>query len=145
MVKTSVVFAREVLQVFQEVFKYYEKDYTDMEQIKLDMKNHHADCRYAMIPVYEYYYSLDDENLVQKFIDLGLDSEIVKPSYVVILGGLEKKIQSAMKDDPDVSHHKDNYQFLLTLKDKIKLYNNYDTTKVRLNRKGEICNANRIY
>ena len=60
------------------------------------------------------------EALVQKFIDLGLDSELVKPSYVVNLGGLEKKMQNAMKENPDVSHHKDNYQFLLTLKDKIK-------------------------
>ncbi len=25
-----------------------------------------------------------------------------------------------MKDNPDVSRHKDNYQFVLTLKDKIK-------------------------
>ena len=49
-----------------------------------------------------------------------LDEEIVKPTYAVSLGGLEKKIQSVMKENPDVSHHKDNYQFLLTLKDKIK-------------------------
>lgn len=60
------------------------------------------------------------ENLVQKFIDLELDAELVKPSFVVSLGGLEKKIQNAMKENPDVSHHKDNYQFLLTLKNKIK-------------------------
>lgn len=32
--------------------KYYEKDYTDIEQIKLDMKNLHPDCQYTMIPVY---------------------------------------------------------------------------------------------
>ena len=57
---------------------------------------------------------------MQKFIDLELDAELVKPSFVVSLGGLEKKIQNAMKENPDVSHHKDNYQFLLTLKSKIK-------------------------
>ena len=66
------------------------------------------------------YFDNKPEDLVQKFIDLGLDSELVKPSYVVNLGGLEKKIQSAMKDNPDASYHKDNYQFLLMLKDKIK-------------------------
>jgi hypothetical protein len=60
------------------------------------------------------------ENLVQKFIDLELDAELVKPSYIVSLGGLEKKIQNAMKENQDVSHHKDNYQFLLTLKNTIK-------------------------
>lgn len=66
------------------------------------------------------YFDNKPEDLVQKFIDLGLDSELVKPSYVVNLGGLEKKIQSTMKDNPDVSYHKDNYQFLLMLKDRIK-------------------------
>lgn len=60
------------------------------------------------------------KDLVQKFIDLELDAELVKPSYVVSLGGLEKKIQNVMKENPDVSHHKDNYQFLIMLKNKIK-------------------------
>lgn len=32
--------------------KYYEKGYTDIEQIKLDMKNLHADYQYAVMPVY---------------------------------------------------------------------------------------------
>ncbi|HHU68924.1 MAG TPA: hypothetical protein GXZ31_01325 [Thermoanaerobacterales bacterium] len=60
------------------------------------------------------------DDLVQKFIDLELDSELVKPSYIVNLGGLEKKIQNVIKGNPDVSYHKDNYDFLLTLKNKIK-------------------------
>ncbi|HOM02291.1 MAG TPA: hypothetical protein PLH43_05625 [Acetivibrio sp.] len=60
------------------------------------------------------------KNLVQKFIDLELDTELVKPSYIVSLGGLEKKILNAIKENPDVSHHKDNYHFLLMLKNKIK-------------------------
>jgi hypothetical protein len=60
------------------------------------------------------------DDLVQKFIDLELDAELVKPSYIISLGGLEKKIQSVMKVNPDVSYHKDNYQFLLKLKSKIK-------------------------
>lgn len=32
--------------------KYYEKDYTDIEQIKMDMKNLHPDCQYGGIPIY---------------------------------------------------------------------------------------------
>lgn len=60
------------------------------------------------------------EDLVQKFIDLGLDSELVKPSYVINLGGLEKKVEGAMKNNPEISFHKDNYEFLLSLKQKIK-------------------------
>lgn len=59
------------------------------------------------------------EDLVQKFTDLGLDSELVKPSYVINLGGLERKILDAMKNDPGISYHKDNYDFLLSLKEKI--------------------------
>ncbi|MDK2821464.1 MAG: hypothetical protein PWP31_1429 [Clostridia bacterium] len=60
------------------------------------------------------------EDLVQKFVDLELDSELVKPSYIVSLGGLEKKVQNVMRENPDALHHKDNYNFLLTLKNKIK-------------------------
>lgn len=60
------------------------------------------------------------ENLVQKFMDLELDAELVNPSYVVSLGGLEKKVQNVMKENQDVSYHKNNYQFLLILKNKIK-------------------------
>lgn len=32
--------------------KYYEKDYTDMQQIALDMKYLHTDCEYGRMPVY---------------------------------------------------------------------------------------------
>ncbi len=60
------------------------------------------------------------ENLVENFIDLELDAELVKPSYIVSLGGLERKIQNAIKENQDISYHKDNYQFLLMLKNKIK-------------------------
>jgi len=60
------------------------------------------------------------KNLVQKFIDLELDPDIVKPSYVVNFGGLEKKIEKAIKENSDVSYHQDNYQFLITLKNRIK-------------------------
>ena len=149
------------------------KDETHNIAVDMDLNERRADYFAAKMifgNVYDYYYSLDDENfidrvikcmdvykapykavlielfeeavtkyndldlkekilehfdnkpddLVQKFIDLELDSELVKPSFVVSLGGLEKKIQNAMKENPDVSHHKDNYQFLLKLKSKIK-------------------------
>ncbi|AEV69497.1 ImmA/IrrE family metallo-endopeptidase [Acetivibrio clariflavus] len=148
-------------------------DETHNIAVDMDLNERRADYFAAKMifgNVYDYYYSLDDENfidrvikcmdvykapykavlielfeeavikyndldlkekilehfdnkpddLVQKFIDLELDSELVKPSFVVSLGGLEKKIQNAMKENPDVSHHKDNYQFLLKLKSKIK-------------------------
>ncbi|WP_242965191.1 hypothetical protein [Petroclostridium xylanilyticum] len=62
----------------------------------------------------------EPSDLVEKFKDLELDSELVEPSYIVSLGGLEKTIRNIMKENPDVSCHKDNYNFLMTLKKKIK-------------------------
>jgi len=59
-------------------------------------------------------------DLVQKFKELELDSELVKPSYIVSLGGLEKKIEDVMRENPDTSCHKDNYNYLMTLKKKIE-------------------------
>ena len=32
--------------------KYYDKNYTDMDQIVLDVKNIHIDCKYESVPVY---------------------------------------------------------------------------------------------
>jgi hypothetical protein len=66
------------------------------------------------------YFDNKPEDLIQKFIDLGLDSELVKPSYIINFGGLEKKVEDTMRNNPDISYHKDNYEFLLILKEKIK-------------------------
>lgn len=149
------------------------KDETHNIAVDMDLNERRADYFAAKMifgNVYDYYYSLDDEdfidrvikcmdvykapykavlielfeeattkyndlelkkeivehfdnksiNLVQKFIDLGLDSELVKPSYVVNLGGLEKKMKKVMEENPDVSYHKDNYSYLLEIKSKIQ-------------------------
>lgn len=124
--------------IFGNVYDYYysldDEDFIDKVIKCMDV--YKAPCKAVMIELFEKaatkyndfdlkekileYFDNKPEDLVQGFIDLGLDSELVKPSYVVNLGGLEKKIQDVLKRNPDVSHHKDNYQFLLTLKDKIK-------------------------
>jgi hypothetical protein len=59
-------------------------------------------------------------NLVRKFEELELDSELVKPSNIVSMGGLEKEVQRAMMENPSASYHEDNYKFLNELKAQIK-------------------------
>lgn len=66
------------------------------------------------------YFDLRPENLVQKFEELELDSELVKPTNMVSMGGLEKEVRKAIKEKSNVSYHKDNYNFLNELKAQIE-------------------------
>lgn len=59
-------------------------------------------------------------NLVEKFKELELDDELVKPSYIVSIGNLEKKIKKAMEDESDVSAHKSNLHYLKQLSEDIQ-------------------------
>lgn len=59
-------------------------------------------------------------NLVKKFQELELDDELVKPSYIVSIGNLEKKIKRAMEDESDVSAHESNLYYLKQLGDEIQ-------------------------
>lgn len=59
-------------------------------------------------------------NLVEKFQELELDDELVKPSYVVSIGNLEKKIKKAMEDESDVSAHESNLYYLKQLSENIR-------------------------
>lgn len=51
-------------------------------------------------------------DLVKKFQELGLDDELVKPSNVVSIGNLERKIKKAMEDDFEASSHESNLDYL---------------------------------
>lgn len=55
-------------------------------------------------------------NLIEKFQELELDPELVKPSYIISFSDLGKKITQALKEQTDVSYHEQNYDFLLRLK-----------------------------
>lgn len=59
-------------------------------------------------------------DLVKKFQELELDDELVKPSYVVSIGNLERKIKEAMKVDPEASSHQSNLDYLKQLTENIK-------------------------
>ncbi|NFG42499.1 hypothetical protein FC789_15290 [Clostridium botulinum] len=59
-------------------------------------------------------------NLVEKFQELELDDELVKPSHVVSIGNLERKIKKAMQDDCEASSHESNLDYLKQLTKHIK-------------------------
>jgi len=65
------------------------------------------------------YFDSKPSNLIEKFEELELDSELVKPSYVISMGGLEKTIQNKANENPSVSYHNSNYEFLNKLKNEI--------------------------
>ncbi|SHH13205.1 ImmA/IrrE family metallo-endopeptidase [Tepidibacter thalassicus] len=60
------------------------------------------------------------ENLIGKFEELGLDSELVKPSYLFDTGDLEKRIVKNIKGNPEVTYHEDNYKHFLNIKRTVK-------------------------
>lgn len=59
-------------------------------------------------------------NMIQKFEELELDSELVKPTNIVSLGGLEKELEKAVKANTDTTYHLNNYNFLKKLKTQIE-------------------------
>ena len=59
-----------------------------------------------------------DLNLIEEFERLELDVELVKPSYVINFGGLDKIIERQIEENPDETYHKDNLGFLKKLREK---------------------------
>lgn len=59
-------------------------------------------------------------DLVKKFQELELDDELVKPSYVVSIGNLERKIKKAMNIDSEASSHQSNLDYLKQLTENIQ-------------------------
>lgn len=59
-------------------------------------------------------------NIIQKFDELELDSELVKPTNIVSLGGLEKELEKAVKENSNTTYHLNNYDFLKKLKTQIE-------------------------
>ena len=50
-------------------------------------------------------------DLVKKFQQLEIDDELIKPSYVVSIGNLERKIKKAMEDDSEALFHESNLDY----------------------------------
>ena len=51
-------------------------------------------------------------DLAYRFRKLGLDDNLVRPSYVINVGILQAKIQERIKQDPDLNYNYENEQFL---------------------------------
>lgn len=51
-------------------------------------------------------------NIAECFVELGLDSTLVLPSYVVDVSSLRSKIREYERERPDLGYHRDNEQFL---------------------------------
>lgn len=66
------------------------------------------------------YFDRKEEGWNVRFRKLGLDEQLVTPSYVVNFGYLEDKINERRLAEPEISVHELNWQFLGELKKKIK-------------------------
>ncbi|WP_253198006.1 ImmA/IrrE family metallo-endopeptidase [Clostridium gasigenes] len=58
-------------------------------------------------------------DLVQKFESLGLDTELVKPSYIYDTGTLENRMKKAIKENPDIDIHKSNLEYFKNISNSI--------------------------
>lgn len=59
------------------------------------------------------------ENMVERFKKLELDPELVMPTNLVSLGGLDKLIMKKVQENPDTTYHESNYKFLMQLKERM--------------------------
>lgn len=66
------------------------------------------------------------ENIEESFETLGLDSSLVRPSYVINTGFLQEKISRSRKMNPELRYHNDNAEFLENIKKEIKMITGKD-------------------
>lgn len=71
----------------------------------------------------EKYMDVHDIDWISIFDRIGLDKQLVMPSYVVNFGILEENIQDKMLAEPEISAHEINMRFLNNLKAEIKKNN----------------------
>ncbi|SHH94862.1 hypothetical protein SAMN02745196_02006 [Clostridium collagenovorans DSM 3089] len=59
------------------------------------------------------------ESLVDKFERLGLDTELVKPTYIYDVLTLENKIKKAIDENPEIEFHKSNLEYFKKISNNI--------------------------
>lgn len=64
---SRVIVLRYITDNKSVVKKYYDKNYADIDQVKLDVKNLHADCYYESIPIFINNINKD----MERFEDIG--------------------------------------------------------------------------
>lgn len=133
--RTADYFAAEML--LGNVYNYFidlnEEDFINKIMYCMDL--YKAPYKVILISLYEEAIKSQNENLksliinnfdnkpnnlVEKFKELELDDDLVKPSNVVSVGNLEKKIKKCIEDDNEATSHKYNLEFLKQLTQNIK-------------------------
>ncbi|MEJ8554625.1 ImmA/IrrE family metallo-endopeptidase [Tepidibacter sp. Z1-5] len=117
------------------VFEYYielEGDFIDKIMKCIDM--YKAPYKAILVKLYECadryqnqelktlclkYIDKKPVNLIEKFNELELDSELVRPSNLVNLGHIDSLIEEQVKANPQVTYHENNRKYLEGLKKSI--------------------------
>lgn len=110
-----------------------DKYFTELSEMEFLPKVFHCMAMYqapykaVLVSLYEYAVQNENEKLRQQikqvfdaqfqdiseqFRMLGLDDSLVKPSYVVNISFLKKRIENNRKENPGLNYHKDNEEFL---------------------------------
>lgn len=66
-------------------------------------------------------FDLRFENLPEQFQSLGLDDSLVLPSNVINMAPLQEKIRFNEKNNPELSYHKDNENYLENIMKEISM------------------------
>lgn len=59
------------------------------------------------------------DSLIKRFEGLGLDPELVRPTYIYDVLTLEKKIKKCIDDNPDIDIHKSNLEYFKKISESI--------------------------
>lgn len=107
-----------------------------LSKIFFCMSTFQAPYKAVLISLYEYAMQSNNETLCNKikevfdlefgdmpllFQKLGLDNNIVKPSYVVNTSCLQGRIRKKMIEYPELKYHKDNEEFLINIMKEITM------------------------
>ena len=66
-------------------------------------------------------FDLEFEDMPQRFRALGLDDSLVQPSYVINALSLKERIKKSKETNPELSYHKDNEEFLMSIMKEISM------------------------
>lgn len=66
-------------------------------------------------------FSLQFDDMSERFQALGLDDSLVKPSYVINTASLQERIKRSQEENPDLNFHIANEEFLKNIMEEIKM------------------------
>lgn len=107
-----------------------------VSRIFLCMSTFQATYKAVLISLYEYAIQSENETLAkrikevfdlefkdmpQRFQELGLDDSLVKPSFVINVSSLQKRIRRSKVANPELNYHKDNEEFLINIMKEISM------------------------